>query len=246
MHWQRCLVRLCWTDADIPCSPVDYDWYHSNWAAVTLLCPCWTSRPDWSAPLSECLGWGGWQLTERTEKPQRHIKEHQLGSSETFMIPVVLWESGGKKERDFTSSPLYSPSRKFNLAAASWRGLDKDVIHYIYAAPPSRASHRCLRVSHPSCVLQQILRWEQWLLRASQTYAMQLCSIMGDQHLHNLYPSYSLRTNQMLFFSTRVTWIIYTSKIYLFCGSQWSRWLLSLLSHLSFMMERVRKAPWLS
>lgn len=36
------------------------------------------------------------------------------------------------------------------------------------------------------------------LWRASQTYAMQLCSIMGDQHLHNLYPSYSFGTNQML------------------------------------------------
>lgn len=42
----------------------------------------------------------------------------------------------------------------------------------------------------------------RWLLRASQTYAMQLCSIMSDQHLHNLYPSYSLRTNHALgFFS---------------------------------------------
>lgn len=38
-----------------------------------------------------------------------------------------------------------------------------------------------------------------WLLRASQTYAMQLYSIMSDQHLHNLYPSYSLTTNHMLF-----------------------------------------------
>lgn len=56
---------------------------------------------------------------------------------------------------------------------------------------------------------------------------MQLCSIMGDQHLHNLYPSYSLRTNQMLFFSMKVTWIIYISEIYLFCGSQWSQWLFS-------------------
>lgn len=40
----------------------------------------------------------------------------------------------------------------------------------------------------------------RWLLRASQTYAMQLCSIMSDQHLHNLYPSYSLRTNHALVF----------------------------------------------
>lgn len=30
----------------------------------------------------------------------------------------------------------------------------------------------------------------QCLLRASQTYATQLCSITGDQNLHNLYPSY--------------------------------------------------------
>lgn len=52
---------------------------------------------------------------------------------------------------------------------------------------------------------------------------MQLCSIMGDQHLHNLYPSYSLKTNQLLFFSMKVTWIIYIGKIYLFCESQWSQ-----------------------
>lgn len=88
----------------------------------------------------------------------------------------------------------------------------------------------------------------RWLFRASQTYATQLCSIMSDQHLHNLYPSYSLRTNHALFFlfffpSTRGPWIIYISKIYLFC---WSQWLLSLLSHLSFMMERVRKGRWLN
>lgn len=52
---------------------------------------------------------------------------------------------------------------------------------------------------------------------------MQLCSIMGDQHLHNLYPSYSLKTNQLLFFCMKVTWIIYISKIYLFYESQWSQ-----------------------
>ncbi len=160
-----CLVRLCWTDADIPCSPLHYDWYLSNWVAVTLLCPCWTSRPDWSPLLSESLGPEGdsWQ---RTEKQQRHIKEHQLGSSEAFMIPVVFWESQKKNKNNnkkhnkqltsFTPSFIFC---NFNLAAASSRRLDRDVIHCIYAAPPFCASHRCLWVSHRATLIQLCTRW---------------------------------------------------------------------------------------
>lgn len=108
-----------------------------------------------------------------------------------------------------------------------------------------RKADRCVWLSHPlSFATAHLKGFLWWLLRASQTYAMQLCSIMSDQHLHNLYPSYSLRTNHVLFFSAReATWIIYTSKICLFC---WSQWLLSLPSHLSFMMERVRKGCWLN
>lgn len=51
-----------------------------------------------SASVREPWARGGdsWQ---RTEKPQQHIKEHQLGSSEAFMIPVVFWESWYKKKK---------------------------------------------------------------------------------------------------------------------------------------------------
>lgn len=53
---------------------------------------------------------------------------------------------------------LFFYFQEFNLAAASRRDLDTDVIHYIYATSLSCPSNRCLWMSHPSCVLEQILR----------------------------------------------------------------------------------------
>lgn len=146
---------LCLPDASIPCSPIDYGWYHSNWVAVTLLLilkfRAWI-EPD----LSVSSDGGSWQRTE-----QQHIKEHQLGSSETFRAAIVFWEIQSTQQRK-TSHHLHSILLfpKFNLAAGSWRGLDKDVIHYVYPASLSCPSNRCLGVSHPSCVLEQILRGE--------------------------------------------------------------------------------------
>lgn len=55
-----------------PAALVHYDCYLSNWVAVTLLCLCWTWRPDWSPPLSESPGQGGWQLTENRETTATH------------------------------------------------------------------------------------------------------------------------------------------------------------------------------
>lgn len=87
--WQR-LVLLRRTDADVPCSIVDYDWYRSNWVAVTLLRLCWTPQPDWSLLLSESLGQAGGSWWKKTEQPQQPIKEHQLHPFESFMISIVF------------------------------------------------------------------------------------------------------------------------------------------------------------
>lgn len=61
-----------------------------------------------------------------------------------------------KKNKTITiPHPLHCIFFFHNLAAAS---RNERVIHYIFAATRSRPSNRCLWVSHPSCVLEQILR----------------------------------------------------------------------------------------
>lgn len=130
--WQR-LVLLRRTDADVPCSIVDYDWYRSNWVAVTLLRLCWTPQPDWSLLLSESLGQAGGSWWKKTEQPQQPIKEHQLHPFESFMISIVFTKKKKTAQKHFISSRLYSFLNffsKLNLVfpAASRKDLDKDVI----------------------------------------------------------------------------------------------------------------------
>lgn len=104
--WQR-LVLLRRTDADVPCSIVDYDWYRSNWVAVTLLRLCWTPQPDWSLLLSESLGQAGGSWWKKTEQPQQPIKEHQLHPFESFMISIVFTKKKKTAQKHFISSRLY-------------------------------------------------------------------------------------------------------------------------------------------
>lgn len=116
-----------------------------------------------------------------------------------------------------------------------------------HAAAPSSPSDRCV------CEwVSPLLRHStfggglRWLLRASQTYAMQLCSIMSDQHLHNLYPSYSLRTNHALGFfpSRRGPWIIYILYVkYIYSVGLSGYWASSVIYHL-WWRELGRAADW--
>lgn len=87
--------------ASIPCSPIDYDWSHRNWAAVTLL-PFLKFRA-WTEPdLSASLDGGSWQRTE-----QQHIREHQLVSSETLRVAIVFRET-------------QSVHKKLHIISLSW------------------------------------------------------------------------------------------------------------------------------
>lgn len=160
--WQR-LVLLRRTDADVPCSIVDYDWYRSNWVAVTLLRLCWTPQPDWSLLLSESLGQAGGSWWKKTEQPQQPIKEHQLHPFESFMISIVFTppKKNCTETNHILSAVLFfltsSPSWTWRLLlpGKTWTKMSSSAFVRLSLSCPS---NRCLWMSHPSCVLEQILR----------------------------------------------------------------------------------------
>lgn len=155
-----------------------------------------------SASVREPWAWrgGGWQLTA-DRKDRGTTAAHQRPPIRLlwnmYDPRCLLGKLIKKRNRYFTSSPLYFFCHTFNLAAAGQRyqplHLCRSPFLCLKQVPLSESPLLCDRINFEGGGLGG-------LLRASQTYAMQLCSIMGDQHLHNLYPSYSLRTNQMLFF----------------------------------------------
>lgn len=91
LHWQRCRVCLCWTDVDIPRSPVDYGWYCCNWVAVTLPWLCWTWQPDCILLLIESLrqrGGDGWQKGQNNQSSTwRSTKYAPLKHSWSLLFP---------------------------------------------------------------------------------------------------------------------------------------------------------------